>query len=658
MRLTELLLRLPPEDYQVLLARHGLPEGKVRSNDHLASLLAEPTHLLRTIGRVNACQLQVLRWLCREPNGEATYSRLLSAIGDRCPRRYVADQLSDLRRWGLVDWDEAKDWVGTFAAVIDTTPQPVGVTLAHHLRQMPMQRLREALRALGAPVAGTKEGMADALLDIATQPTYVRDRVAHLSGEGRAVLQWVVARGGSVDHVTYAQREHYGGPASRYGYPTTVDAELERSLLLVTVSPYPNSLWGASHVIPHELHAAMGVPSLFDATPLMPPRLGETPAQLASEPDPLELCRNIGHLAGFCASGLCEWTKDNNLPYRRNLQALGKLLGAAPDSYVDLLWALATRGALLEEQDRGWKALPVADASPARLYRALATAWVASRHTLYNFQPSDVQADARAAVLSLVGTLPPGVWVPRSSVEAFLHFALPLVFAHSAADLGDYWTEAQHLFLAVGVTPDGDAAVMVPQAVQDLLRNDAAPAGDLQAWDDLCAVQSDRTILAAPNAHPHLLRDLWAVADLEANQGAPIFRISTQSVVRALQQGLDGAAVERKLTAHARTPLPATVLRLIQDQTQRAGRLNVGFALAYLTLDDPALFDELRTHPKLKALNLHRVTPDVAVVLNMDERAVMAALRKAGYLPALDRSSVPAAGDRGMLYYKAGRGNE
>jgi hypothetical protein len=89
--------------------------------------------------------------------------------------------------------------------------------------------------------------------------------------------------------------------------------------------------------------------------------------------------------------------------------------------------------------------------------------------------------------------------------------------------------------------------------------------------------------------------------------------------------------------------MPATIERVIRDQSQRYGQVRVGRATSYLQVDDPEVLDEIVSNGKLKGMTIEVIAPSVAVVHGTDDAGAIAALRKAGYLP-IPKLSSPASG--------------
>jgi hypothetical protein len=159
-------------------------------------------------------------------------------------------------------------------------------------------------------------------------------------------------------------------------------------------------------------------------------------------------------------------------------------------------------------------------------------------------------------------------------------------------------------------------------------------------------VQPDRTIVAPPNLHPYALMHFWQVAQLEENSGASIFRVTPATVAGALNRDMEPLRVRRILEEGSKTPLPETVVRLLEDQSARYGQITVGAALTYLRTADAAILDELLHDRKLTGLSIRRLAPDIAFIQQLDPVAVREALRKAGYLPIIEASTSRNTADR------------
>ena len=150
------------------------------------------------------------------------------------------------------------------------------------------------------------------------------------------------------------------------------------------------------------------------------------------------------------------------------------------------------------------------DATPSQVFQGVLLAWIdAGARTAEGGSPGRRQ-EARAHLLSLLGVLPPDTWVLARSMEAWLRFQWPLIFAPGPQHFGGSppdpgWASMQDIVLAHGKTADASEAMMLPAAHQQLLlgeSSDGNGGGILPPWDDGWVVQPDRTIVAPPNLHP------------------------------------------------------------------------------------------------------------------------------------------------------------
>src|SRR5207302_9443675 len=152
----------------------------------------------------------------------------------------------------------------------------------------------------------------------------------------------------------------------------------------------------------------------------------------------------------------------------------------------------------------------------------------------------------------------------------------------------------------------------------------------------------DLRIIVAGPPEPGLATVLARLADLEAASPARVYRMSEASLRRALDEGMTAAEMAAFLDTRCPTGLPQNVAALIEDVGRRHGRLRVGPATLYLQADDPALLAEVAANRRLRGLHVTLLAPTVAVVQGTDEAAALEALRRAGYMPGVDRAAVEA----------------
>jgi len=149
---------------------------------------------------------------------------------------------------------------------------------------------------------------------------------------------------------------------------------------------------------------------------------------------------------------------------------------------------------------------------------------------------------------------------------------------------------------------------------------------------DQVLLQADLTAVAPGPLEPALAGELALVADVESAGGATVYRITPQSVRRALDSGRTAAELHRLFADRSRTPVPQALTYLVDDVARRHGGLRVGTAQAYLRCDDESLLGELVSDKQSRDMRLRRLAPTV-VVSPVRPRELLEMLRSAGYAP-------------------------
>lgn len=168
-----------------------------------------------------------------------------------------------------------------------------------------------------------------------------------------------------------------------------------------------------------------------------------------------------------------------------------------------------------------------------------------------------------------------------------------------------------------------------PAAADELV---ALAATMLPTLTDRILVQGDHTIIAPGPLFPDLAEALGRFADVESVGGATVYRITSDSLGRALLAGILAEEVLGTLESHSDVPVPQSVAYLINDIAARHGRVRVGKASAYLSADDPAAIAAVMAAMGGSA-PVYRVS-DTVLVTEGDPAALLAAARAAGF-PAL-----------------------
>jgi len=155
-------------------------------------------------------------------------------------------------------------------------------------------------------------------------------------------------------------------------------------------------------------------------------------------------------------------------------------------------------------------------------------------------------------------------------------------------------------------------------------------------------LQGDLTAVAPGYLDPDVARKLASMADAEGDGAARVYRFSDDSLHRALDTGLDAAAIEEFLDSHSEDELPQSLRYLVRDVARRHGALTVGPAGSWLRVEDEALLDAILADPALADAGLDRVAPTV-VVSAVGERQLHTMLADAGHRSSLRRMRTPGS---------------
>ena len=160
----------------------------------------------------------------------------------------------------------------------------------------------------------------------------------------------------------------------------------------------------------------------------------------------------------------------------------------------------------------------------------------------------------------------------------------------------------------------------------------------LPASIDHFLLQADLTVVVPGPLDRGLAEQLSAVASVESAGAAMVYRISEQSIRRALDTGLTAIEIHTLFTRHSKTPVPQGLTYLVDDVARRHGQLRVGMAASFIRCEDPALLTQAISAPTVERLDVRALAPTVAVSPSPINE-VLAALRTAGFAPAAEDST-------------------
>lgn len=242
----------------------------------------------------------------------------------------------------------------------------------------------------------------------------------------------------------------------------------------------------------------------------------------------------------------------------------------------------------------------------------------------------------RRRVLDVLAELPPGTGVPRAAdLVAVLAWRTPRRGGRQRDQLVSWAIDEG---TALGVVALG----ALTSAGRELLE----PAGDAAAVlarslpepVDHVLVQADLTVVAPGPLEPELAADLALVADLESAGGATVYRVTPDSVRRALDAGQTAADLHALFRTRSRTPVPQALSYLLDDVARRHGGLRTGPAGAYLRSDDAAVLAEVLADRRCAPLRLRQLAPTVLITPATPDQ-LLATLRGAGHTPVSEDDS-------------------
>ncbi|WP_370327989.1 helicase-associated domain-containing protein [Euzebya sp.] len=372
---------------------------------------------------------------------------------------------------------------------------------------------------------------------------------------------------------------------------------------------------------------------LFDDWPLHPPRVEPAPLHDPGPGTP-RVVRRLHLLLEHWATEPVPALASGGIGVR-GIRAAAKGFGVDPGD-VGLLTHLAIDlGLLGETDDDRWAPTPAAADfaadPPARQWAALVAAWrdattVDEKAGLPNRWDGDVVWPPpqvhRDAVLDVLAALEEGTGVDPGTLADLCAWRYPESLGPDGAD-----AIVQALRLLDLVPADG--AVGLTAMARALRRGGVAEVERVMGpVAEEVVVQADHSVIAPPGLAPRVAAELAAIAELESDAGAQIWRITAAKVGEAMADGRTRDQIVDFLTSASSVPPPANVLVTVDDVAARHGRLRAGTIGSYLRGDDPA---DLTAAAAVSGAKLRVLSPTVAVS-PLSRDALIAALRGRGLL--------------------------
>ncbi|HJV23545.1 MAG TPA: helicase-associated domain-containing protein [Holophagaceae bacterium] len=146
-------------------------------------------------------------------------------------------------------------------------------------------------------------------------------------------------------------------------------------------------------------------------------------------------------------------------------------------------------------------------------------------------------------------------------------------------------------------------------------------------------IQPTLELLTPLLQNPHRLLQLAQVAEVEALDTMATFRVSHESLVRALDLGVSMEDIRARLGAHpgAFSNMPQPLVHLLEEIERRVGEVELAQGVHLVRARDKHLAEELRLRPELAPLGLKPISDTVLEI--QGEGNAQALLKAAGYLP-------------------------
>lgn len=650
-----------------------------RSLAYAATQLATAENVTAALSELSLRELTVLRVLWRS-GAAVRVGSIAPAFARLLDEKTLGECLGRLQDLALllpVDSDRSALFVPACVRAVllsrNGPPRPAAAVLAAY-KSEDVQRITNQMGVGNGRYK--KAERIDGIVEAMASPEHLRDRVAALPQLARRIFDHISTAGGSVDPWSLVQKfpelntkpkeygyGYYPYDLYRYGGKDSGLVLLETQGLVLRYPPD----WGSQLVITDEVLTALLPPLKVSPDDLVEP---------AFQPVVADVHPAGGHAAPVLDMVECLQFVDELQPSltqkglfaKPDAKRLSRWLSVRESVYADFVFALTLQAGLLRRQ---LQQLSVKKKTARFLQEdelaqrsALLEAWLQLDHWRddlgegylrgNDWLPSTLRY--RAATVRLLAELPEG-GASLASIVRRLNFRIPALLATSRAGAAVAGPPAEGWLLGVlrslawlglaepllpparGAAPAG---LRLTPAGRALLGGRAGEVPDAAIpRTDRLIVQPTLDVLAPPNIEPAVYRSLRSFTEPVSAGGMRTARLSMESLRRGVDAGTKPSTM-RDFLAQYGGSLPGTIVALIADVEAKYGRIHVGHASAYLTVDDPHLLVELQADRRLEGLIERVIAPTVALVRAEGLSVMLDRLRAAGHMPMLDAETRPS----------------
>ncbi len=156
--------------------------------------------------------------------------------------------------------------------------------------------------------------------------------------------------------------------------------------------------------------------------------------------------------------------------------------------------------------------------------------------------------------------------------------------------------------------------------------------GSLLTQMDKILIQPDFEVLA-PSGIVLAIRDkLEKIAEFVAGGYVQKYKITRNSVAKALESGFEGKAIHAFLTSTSQTKIPQNVETSINDWIEEFGKIELRKAL-FLNTQSPFLMQELLAAPDISQFMDKQIGPETVLIKESQLADLVNELKRSGYLP-------------------------